>query len=182
MTQRHFFALPDDLLGVFERVESAYALSFVLAGMFETSHFDVFHAGARLPTLRVPASRQSIECPTYLVLPVSAPINVRSVPQRGGGTRYAIDQLENPDSITFTHGGLHSEGVLISGRVATISATPAGKQLQAAFSNAIGKLFGKVNAFYVGAGAMELFRQGCRLTQNASSPLEYDLQRPRASA
>lgn len=181
MTQRHFFALPDDLVEVFEQVESRRALSFVLAGMFETQHFEAFHAGAGLPTLRLPASRQSIECPTYLVLPVSTRVNVRSVPQRAGGTRYAIDQLENPDSVTLTHGGLYSEGVLISGRVATISSTVVGKQLQAAFSNAIGKLFGKVNAFYVGAGAMQLLRGGGRLTQNASSPPEYDLQKPRGA-
>ena len=182
MTQRHFFALPDDLLGVFEQVESKSAVSYLLAGMFETPHFEVFHAGAGLPTLRSPACRQSSECATYLVLPVSTRVNVRSVPQRAGGTRYAIDQLENPDSVTFTHGGLYSDGVLISGRVATISSTPVGKQLQAAFSKAIGKLFGKVNAFYVGAGAMELLRGGGRLTFNASSPPEYDLQKPRASA
>jgi hypothetical protein len=182
MPQRHFFALPDDLLGVFEKVESRRAVSFVLAGMFETPRFDVFHAGVGLPTLRLPACRQSIECPTYLVLPASTRVNVRSVSQRAGGTRYAIDQLENPDSVTFTHGGVYSQGVLISGRVATISSTPVGKQLQAAFSNAIGKLFSKVNAFYVGAGAMELLRGGSRLTQNVSSPPEYDLQRPRASA
>jgi hypothetical protein len=139
MTQRHFFALPDDLLGVFERVEARRPVSFVLTGMFETSEFAVFHSGAELPTLRSPASRQSIECPTYSVMPASASVNVRPVRQRKGGVRYAIDQLENPDTVTFTHGGLHTSNVLISGRVATVSTTPMGRQLQAAFSNAVAR-------------------------------------------
>jgi hypothetical protein len=182
MTQRHFFALPDDLLGVFKQVEARRPVSFVLTGLFETAEFAVFHSGAELPTLRSAASRQSVECPTYLVMPASASVNVRPVPQRKGGVRYAIDQLDNPDTTTLTHGGLHTANVLISGRVATVSTTPIGRQLQAAFSNAIGKLFGRVNAFYVGPRAMELLRGGCRLTQNALSPAEYDLQRPRASA
>jgi hypothetical protein len=182
MPQRSFFASPDDLLSVFERVESRHSLSFVLAGMFETSQFALFHAGAALPTLRLPADRQSIGCPTYLVLWGSTPVNVRSVRQRTGGTRYAIDQLENPDSITLTHGGFHSPNVLISGRVATVSVTPTGKKLQSAFSNAIAKQFTRVNAFYVGPEAYELLRQGCRLTFNADTPPEYDLERPRASA
>ena len=182
MPQRHFFASPDDLLSVFKRVESQHSVSFVLTGMFETSRFALFHTGAALPTLRSPASRQSIECPTYLVMPVSTPINVRSVPQRTGGARYAIDQLENPDSTTLTHGGFHSPDVLISGRVATVSGTPAGKKLQSAFSRAIAKQFTRVNAFYVGPEAYECLRQGCRLTFNVDAPPEYDLERPRVSA
>jgi hypothetical protein len=115
-------------------------------------------------------------------MPVSIPINVRSVPQRTGGVRYAIDQMENPDSITFSHGGFYSPDVLISGRVATISVTPTGKKLQSAFSNAIAKEFTRVNAFYVGPDAYERLRQGCRLTFNVDAPSEHDLERPRASA
>jgi hypothetical protein len=182
MPQRNFFASPDDLLSVFERVEARHSVSFVLAGMFDTPQFALFHAGATLPTLRSPVGRQSIESPTYLVVFDSTPLNVRSVPQRAGGTRYAIDQLENPDSTTFTHGGFHSPDVLISGRVATVSATPAGKKLQSAFSNAIAKQFTRVNAFYVGPEACDLLRQGCRLTFSADAPPESDLEKPRASA
>jgi hypothetical protein len=182
MSQCHFFASPDDLLRVFDRVESQHSISFVLAGMFETSQFAVFHAGAALPTLRSPAGRQSIECPTYLVMPVSTPINVRSVPQRTGGVSFAIDQLENPDSTTLTHGGFHSPDVLISGRVATVSVTPTGKKLQSAFSRAIAKQFTRVKAFYVGPEAYNCLQQGCRLTFNVDAPPEYDLERPRASA
>jgi hypothetical protein len=182
MTQRHFFALPDDLLRVFEQAEERRSVSYVRTGMFETPEFEVFHSGAELPTLRSAASRQSIQCPTYLVMPASAPVNVRRVPQRKGGVRYAIDQMENPDTIVLTHGGLYSPDVLISGRVATVSTTPTARQLQAAFSNAIEKLFARVGAFHVGSAAMDLFRAGCRLTQNASSPSEYDLERPGASA
>jgi hypothetical protein len=93
-----------------------------------------------------------------------------------------VYQLENPDCTTLTHGGLYSPDVLISGRIATASNTHAAKKIQSAFSNAIAKLFTRVNAFYVGPAAFELLQQGCRLTVNAAAPREYDLERPRANA
>jgi hypothetical protein len=89
--------------------------------------------------------------------------------------RFAIDQMANPDSIVLTHGGLNGAGVLVSGRVATISGTPAAKRLQAAFCNAIARRFPRVNAFHVGPAAGELLRRGGRLTPDASSPAEFDL-------
>jgi len=182
MTQRHFFALPDDLVDVFQRVEAKRAISFVPTGLFETSKVTSFSSGELLPTLHTPAPNSSVQCATYLVTLVATPINVRSVPQKVGGILYAIDQLENPDSIALTHGGLCSPSVLIAGRVATVSATPAARQIQSAFSTVIGRVFTRVNAFYVGPGALDLLRQGCRLTQDVGSPPEYDLMRPRASA
>ena len=182
MTQRNFFATPDDLDPVFARVEAKWSLSFAPTGLFETYQVAPFSSGGSLPTLRAPAAKSAAECATYLVTRAGTPINVRSVPQRTGGMLYAVDQLANPDSVTLTHGGLCSPGVLISGRVATVSSTPFAKQLQTAFSNAIGKFFTRVNAYYVGPAALELLRQGCRLTHSATSPREYDLERPRASA
>jgi hypothetical protein len=182
MTQRNFFATPDDLAAVFAHVERKWSLSFVLAGLFEKSQTPSYSSGTVLPTLGTPAAKSAIECATYLVTRAGTRVNVRSVPQETGGIFYAVDQLANPDSVTLTHGGLHSPGVLIAGRVATVSSTPLAKQLQAAFSTAIGKSFTRVNAYYVGPSALELLRQGCRLTHSATSPREYDLETPRASA
>lgn len=167
---------------MFERAEAKGPFSFALTGLFDEPKPNVFLSASLLPSLARPAASQSQACATYLITPVACQVSIRSVPQAAGAMKYAVDQLDNPDSASLTHGRLFVPGVLISGRIATASATPAAKKLFSAFSNAIGKLFRRVNAFYVGPEAYELLRQGCRLTFNADAPREYDLERPRASA
>jgi hypothetical protein len=178
MTQRHFFATPSDLQPVFERAAAKSPFRFTLTGLFDSPVPKIFPSASLLPSLGQPAAVQTVACPTYLITPVGVEVRVRPVPQSVGGTKYAVDQLQNADSVTFTHGGLFATGVFISGRVATASNTPTAKRLQSAFSNAIGKLFVKVNSFYVGPDAYKLLQQGCRLTSNANSPPEFDLERP----
>lgn len=180
MTQRHFFALPDDLLLVFEAVESKAAVSYTLAGVFDTPELSPVHAGRALPSLYLPAPGSSTDCATYLVLPVEVAVQIRPVPTSLGPTRFAVDQLFNPASVTLSHGGFDANLALISGRVATASDAPQARRLQSAFSNAIGKLFERVNAYWVGPKAMEHFQRGGRLTFNASSPPEFDLAPVRA--
>ena len=175
MTQRHFFALPDDLVAVFAAAESRTAVCYTLAGIFDMPDVASVHAGSELPSLHLPAAGSSMDCATYLVTPVDIPLRVRPVPTSAGPTRFAIDQLFNPDSITVSHGGFDANMTLISGRVATASDTPQAKRLHSAFANAIGKLFTRVNAYWVGPKAMEHFQRGGRLTHNSSSPPEYDL-------
>lgn len=174
--QRHFFATPDDLLPVFERAEEKLGLVYSLTGLFESPRVTIIEAGAKLPSLNLPAEGSSTHNPTYLITSLGHTIDVRPVPQSAGGIRYAVDQLTNPDSVTFTHGGLFLPDTLISGRVATASDTPVAKAIQSAFSNAIGKLFTRINAFYVGPDAAEMLARGCRLTHAVQSPPEYDLR------
>jgi len=175
--QRHFFAMPDDLLPVFEQAEKKLNLAYSLTGLFESPQPIIIEAGARLPSLRLAAEGSSSSNPTYLVTAFGNAVNVRPVPQSTGDVRYAVDQLTNPDSVTFTHGGLFLPDTLISGRVGTVSDTPIAKAIQSAFCNAIGKLFTRINAFYVSPGASEMLSRGCRLTHAVQSPREYDLRR-----
>ena len=178
MPQRHFFATADDLLSLFRLVEKKHNICYLLTGLFDQQERTNFTTGSSLPTLRDTAKESSLMCPTYLVMLKNMDINVRSVVQTGGSVLYSVDQLLNPDSITFTHGGMFSHGVLISGRVATVSSTPTSRSLQSTFSNAIAKLFTRVNTFYVGPYALGLLHQGCRLTTAVQSPQEFDLEKP----
>lgn len=177
--QRNFFALPEDLLPVFEAVESKITVSYTLIGMFDAPDLTPVRAGQALPSLHSPASGSSVNCATYLVLPADVAVEVRQVQMKTGHTRFAVDQLLNPSSITLTHGGFDNFMTLISGRVATASDAAQAKRLQSAFSKAIGKRFKRVNTYWVGAKAMQHFQRGGRLTSNASSPPEYDLALPR---
>jgi hypothetical protein len=182
MTQRQFFATANDLQPVFERAEAKGPFRYALVGLFDTPQAKVFSSAPSLPSLGQPAASQSHACATYLITPAAVEVRVRPIPQVAGGVKYAVDQLENPDSATFTHGGLFAPAVFISGRIATASATPTAKRVHAAFSDAMGALFVRINAFYVGPEAHEFLQQGCRLTFNAAASRDYDLERPRAGA
>ncbi len=173
---RYFFATAADLVPVFSRVEARWSLVYTPAGLWESRGVRAWSRGEELPSLRQPApGRSTVQCPVYLVTPAEVAVQVREVTQVAGGKRYAVDQLVNPDSVTMCHGGSPAPGVLLAGRVGTCGGTATSEKLFQAFANALGKAFIKVKAFWVGPEARELLAAGCRLTQSADSPPEYDL-------
>jgi hypothetical protein len=174
--QRHFYATREDLLPVMEKVGCKHRVAYTLMGSSESSELTTFYSGAVIPTLGSPAPHANASAGySYLVTPADVQIVVRELPQRAGGIRYAVDQLADPISITFTHGGFYAPDVLLYGRVATCSNHPTATKLFRAFASAIAKNFIRIRAFYVGPNASELFHRGCRLTIGADSPRDYDL-------
>jgi hypothetical protein len=174
--QRHFYATAGDLLSLFQRVESKRRLAYTLTGMFTSSGLNTVYSGSAIPTLLSPAPGSSAASGySYLVTDANQPVVVREVPQRAGGLRYAVDQLLNPESVTLLPGGIFPPNVLLYGSVGTASTTPSSVKLQRAFASAIGKLFQRVRAYYVGPQALELWHGGYRLTIGADSPSTYDL-------
>jgi hypothetical protein len=173
---RHFYATADDLLPVFDLVDRKHRLAYTLMGLQESPKLCTVTKGTDIPTLRdVMAASNADACPAYLVTLEDAAVQVCEVPQRSGGMRYAVDQLINPDSITFSHGGFFSPEILLYGRVGTVSDSAVAKKLFRAFSSALAKMFVRIKAFWVGPQANQLLRKGCRLTIGANSPKEYDL-------
>jgi hypothetical protein len=173
---RHFFATANDLLPVFDRVDSKQSLAYTLTGLLESPNLTIVAKGQDLPTLRaIGTLLNAIGGPSYLVTPANVAVHVRKVPQNDGGTRYAVDQLINPDSIILSHGGFFNSEILLDGRVGTCSDSAIAEALFRAYANAIAKHFVRIKAFWVGPQAAELLRQGCRLTGGADSSKEYDL-------
>jgi hypothetical protein len=89
---------------------------------------------------------------------------------------FVMDQLVNPDTIEFTPAGMWNEEIVLHGRVATASDTPGSKELMKHFRSALKKHFVKVNAFYVGTSALQLLKQGKRLTLSLQTPRAFDLK------
>lgn len=173
---RYYVATADDLLPIFSRVEAKREVVYTRMGLFESWPIEAFTRGEELPSLRQPpAGRSTTCCTAYLVTPAGVVVRVREVPQRPGGVRYAVDQLVNPDSMEINHGGRPEPGVLLAGRVATCTDTEESAALFRAYANAIARTFIRIQAFWVGPEACELLAGGCRLTQSADSPPEYDL-------
>jgi hypothetical protein len=178
MRHIHFFALKEDLLPVIDSVESKVPVKYALTGNFLKRQIPngifVVHTGGAIPDLGRATANQSIACSTYLVTEREAPIDLRHL-QAIDGERICVDQLVNPDSVTFTPAGIWNEDVVIHGRVATVSDTPIAQALMKRFYNPIRKTFTKLRAFYVGPNALTLLKSGKRFTGALQSPPEFDL-------
>ena len=197
-----FYATGDDLLTVTEKVESAAAIKYVRFGTVTELPPERFDNAAQIPNLGIAVHQAAGMCDTFLVCDASAAIIPREVKtlteedinrlttsigdqevqvdknnwrRLVGVRRFAIDQLKNPDTITFSPGGLWNNDILLHGRVATASQSKSSQALMKRFKAALQKTFVKVKAFYVGPQALMLLKNGQRLTVSAQSPREFDL-------
>lgn len=174
--QRYFYATRNDLLPVLETFDRKHSVAYTLTGLLESPALTTVFSGSAIATLGNPARVSSaISGYQYLVTPDEQDVVVREIPQRAGGIRYAVDQLVNPISVTFQHGGFYAEDILLPGRVATCSDHSTSAKLYRAFASAVAKHFTRIRGFYVGPEAEGLLHRGCRLTIGADSPREYDL-------
>ncbi len=170
-----FFATKDDILPLTAWVESQRRIKYVRTGLFAERKLSVHERAEMLPKLGTATSETAIGGDCYLVADSDSAINVREVPQVSGGLRYAVDQLQNPQTVAFQAGGFWTEDILLYGRVGTASDDAISVELYKLFATAIRKQFVRAGAFYVGPSAAEYAHQGCRLTIGAQSPREFDL-------
>jgi hypothetical protein len=167
-----FFGTKQDLLPMLQLVESSGPIKYVRMGHFRQGAVEVCNFGSEIPDLGKATANSSINCESYLVCEPDTPVNLRPVGRAG---LICIDQLVNPDTVTFTPAGILNEEMLLHGRVATVSDSKPAQYLMRRFHSAIKKNFGKIKAFYVGPNARTLFERGTRLTAAAQCPREFDL-------
>src|SRR5437762_10434006 len=110
-----FFATRDDLLPVLQEVELHHALKYLECGLFGDAERPVFHSSLELENLGTAVAGDSNREPTFLVLRSEASLKVREVLQRRGALKYAVDQLNNPESIVLKPGGRYGDSVIIAG-------------------------------------------------------------------
>jgi hypothetical protein len=177
MAPIQFFALKDNLLPVLGAVERDGPLKYIRMGAYTEPKQEVFHRGADLPTLGKATSESASTSQSFLVCEADVPVSMRPVAFHAGGTNYHIDQLSNPDTITFTPGGLWTEEIVLYGRFATVSASfsEPTKRLMSRFRDQIKRHFVRVKAYYVGPNALGLLKAGKRLTIAEQSPHDFDL-------
>lgn len=174
----HFFATADDLLPILSEIEARRRITYTLTGHTSKPEATSYGCGNDLPTLREPAPAEaSVNCPSYLITETQCPVVLRELPPYNGQSRWAVDQLLNPDSTVLWHGGIYQGKLLLHGRVATASKSSVAQSLQRAFDSQLRKHFVRIKAFYVGSHAEKLLDSGFRLAGAAQSPSEYDLSR-----
>lgn len=100
---------------------------------------------------------------------------IREVPQRRGGTKYAVDQLTNPGTIVLRPSGEYLDEAIIAGMVGTVHADPNAKELYKVFLSLLRSQCQSKKATWVGRCALAAHARGVRLTTRVSLNEEYDL-------
>jgi len=100
-----FFTTAVDLVPILEQVESRVPLKYVRFGQSTSLEATAYRSARELPTLGIASNESSIAGDTYLVSPEDTDICPRPLSPFGGKTRYAFDQLNNPQTVSLTPGG-----------------------------------------------------------------------------
>jgi len=174
-TTFNFFATADDLSKLLRDVETSHLLQYVRCGLFDESERPIFHGFLSLPDLGVARAGDSNLEPTFLVLLQGSKLQVRTVPQRRGGIKYAVDQQANPGTVVIRPGGRYGDSAVIAGMVGSVHHDEQSEMLIKTFSASLKRNFTRVKSYIVGPEAKKLHERGLRLTKSLHAPHELDL-------
>ena len=171
-----YYATAQDLAPVLSSLETRKSLQYTLTGMFDVNRLQTYFSYADIPDFGRASHPNAIGNPTYLVSLRGTTLRADEIPQEAGGVCFAISQQMNDDTIIFSPGGWYGNGVILYGRIGTISSTVTSKNLYGFFAKRFRERFEKVQEFYAGTEALNCGKAGIRLTIGASSPAEFDLK------
>jgi hypothetical protein len=174
--QTLFYATKQDLAPLLSSLEAQRNLQYTLTGMFDVNRLQTYYSYADIPDFGWASHPNAIGNPTYLVSLQGTTLRAHEAPQEAGGVCFAISQQMNDDTIIFSPGGWYGSGVILYGRIGTISSTVTSKNLYSFCAKRFRERFEKVQEFYAGPEALNRGKAGIRLTIGASSPAEFDLR------
>lgn len=172
-----FFTVLEDIENILLYIESTIELQYYKTGLFD-NHFCKNYSSIRdIPNVGITFSGDWNRIDNYLILKKSTSLNIREIPQKSGGIKFAVDQLKNLKSIELKVGGIYQtiENVIVAGRIATISEDKDSTELYNLIKTKIKKEYKKIGTFYLGKVAEEKLKLGWRLVTNEKLPTEYDL-------
>ncbi|WP_103072483.1 hypothetical protein [Aquimarina sediminis] len=172
-----FHILKEDISDIIQEVETEFDVKYFRRGLFDNKDIITHKSLLEDSSIGFARSGDWNDLDAYLVIPNDTKLNVRDIPQRKGGTKYAVDQLENPKSVEIKLGGIYKNGdqVNIAGRIGTVSDDPFSKQVYKSFVSKIKKKFKRIGSFYIGPKAEEKLREGWRLVTNEKMSKDFDL-------
>ena len=172
----YFFGTRGDLEPGIRAFEAGTPVNYAQAGLFQTADVRLYCSALEIPEFGISPAGDRNHDPAFLIIPVGIELNVRGVPQRQGGVRYAVDQQYNSESIVARFGGLYREECLIQSEVGTIAGTPTSAVLYRAFVNTVVRGFVKCRGYRIGSEALTLYESGYRFTDHAGASSDYDVK------
>jgi hypothetical protein len=179
--RRFFFATAKDLRAGALAVEAAVPVEYLLQEMRDDRGLTVFTSLLDAPEFGQSPRGDVSGSPQYFIfrrglLGRSGVPRLRSIPQRRGGTKYAVDPTRH--CLIVRCGGLHADtGALVAGELQLpLDPSRTATRLFRLYSEHLLRGFSRVGLYWLGPEALGGFHGGQRLvTISVRSPREYDL-------
>lgn len=172
-----FFATKNDLIGLIKKIEAEKEIKYFTAGLLNAEELKEY------PSLIENIETEKVKfgdcnlCQRYLIVSRETNIKVREVPQYSGGIKYAVDQKVNDTSVIFRPCGIFEEGkAIIQGELSTLHSTKGSVDIFNKVAKKFKHGFVKIKGYFIGNEALKYHNAGWRLTQNVTSPIEYDFK------
>ncbi|MFT4019729.1 MAG: hypothetical protein QM668_22385 [Agriterribacter sp.] len=153
--QLYYFADAVDMYPIFQKFENLESVQYFQTGMFDSSLTPSFISIFEYGNLGKVLNGDWNHTDSFLIIKKGIHINVREVPQKKGGYKFAIDQMNNPKSIVFKVAGVLKDGILVGGYMGTISNNEDSLRLFKSLTLLIKKEFKKIGSSYVGKSAQQ---------------------------
>jgi hypothetical protein len=170
-----FFATAQDIEPIIKAIEIKNSLKYYEMGLFDNKSSEVYNSVFDIPNFGKTKVGDWNKDLDLMAIPKDKALNIREVPQKVGGIKYAVDPLENQISICLQFGGIYKDGIIVAGKCGTAFLNDFSLEIFKLFSAILKKTFKKIGQFYVGQYAEEKMNQGWRLVTNEKMPKEYDL-------
>ncbi len=178
----YFFAIQDDLLGLCEAVEARGPLTYVRAGQCKGPKATTYPRARKIRGFGRAKQGEALLEESFLVLDRTVPVRVD--PIRSASTAavgHFVGARLNREAINLSPGGDYQGEAIIEGLITCFANTKSAFQLYGRFQRALRKSFLRARDTpgrfaYVGAAAVEAYRNGIRLTQSVRSPPEWDFK------
>lgn len=173
-----YFATLADIEPILKMMEDSFQLQYFKTGLFDESGIVHYNSIFEKMDIGFTDKANWMSDDNFLVIPRNLILNVRDVPQKKGGIKYAVDQSTNMKSICIQLGGIYvkKDKVLVAGKLSTIAEESTSLELYGFFSKKIKKAFRKIEEFNVGKEAEEKLHSGWRLVLDERRKEEYDLK------
>ncbi|MEN0036223.1 MAG: hypothetical protein AAGC78_04115 [Cellvibrio sp.] len=170
MSQINIYALYEDLQIILESLESKIDIKYAEFNQFDSKLGCIYDSYKDIPYLSGDENG-----PQYLILKKETPLIGRFIE---GSSKYAFDQLLNPDSIVLKPGVTINKDFIISGNVgsASVNDSEISKALFKAAQKIIKAHFKRVAAYWIGNGAYQVLLNGGRLGISTQTPPLFDLK------
>jgi len=162
--QIFFYGLEIDLRDILKHIEQNFEVKYIKVGLLDYTPDTIDSFLDTENTIGVSLYKDWNQVDKYMIIPKTEEVEIRNVPQKRGGLKYAIDQMKNPNSIIFYSGGVYNESFIIASKIGTISQTEFSKKIFKSVSSYIKKGFQKEGAFYISDESLKKQKQGVILT------------------
>jgi hypothetical protein len=171
-----FFSTQDDITPLIKEIELSFSIDYVEMGLFDNNKMTMYRSALDILNLGITVHGDWNRDLRLMIIPKGANVQIRPVVQRKGGIKFAIDPLENQETICIQFGGIYQNRTLIAGKCGTVYFSDFALNIFKKVSALIKKDFIRIGNFYVGPAALNKLKAGWRLTTDEQFPKEYDLQ------